>query len=333
MEKGEKPGLPVLAIDLGGTKIASAIISNEGDVLARDYHLTLADEGVEPVISRILLAIEQLLPKNNLGLSQLDSISIAAAGAIDSEKGLVTSSPNLPGWHDVPLRDVVRERFGLDTFLVNDASAAAMGEHRLGVGRGTTNLIYITVSTGIGGGIIINGRLYLGTSGAAGEIGHMTIDVNGPRCYCGNYGCLEEMASGRAIAREAIRRIRDGENSALTDIVAGKIEDITAQEVSQAAQGGDRLALEVVSQAANYLGAGMVNVVNIFNPEMIVIGGSVAKMGELLLNPVRQLVSKKAFELSAQAVPIVPAGLGDDVGLLGAAVFALEQRLRRRNEG
>ena len=333
MEKGAKPGLPVLAIDLGGTKIASAIISNEGDVLARDYRLTLADEGVEPVISRILLAIEHLVKKCKVGLSQLDSISIAAAGAIDSERGLVTSSPNLPGWHDVPLRDVVRERFGLDTFLVNDASAAAMGEHRLGVGRGTTNLIYITVSTGIGGGIIINGRLYLGTSGAAGEIGHMTIDVNGPRCYCGNSGCLEELASGRAIAREAIRRIRDGENSALTDIVAGKIEDITAQEVSLAAQGGDRLALEVVSQAANYLGVGMVNVVNIFNPEMIVIGGSVAKMGELLLNPVRQLVSKKAFELSAQAVPIVPAGLGDDVGLLGAAVFALEQRLRRRNEG
>lgn len=333
MEKGAKPGLPVLAIDLGGTKIASAIISNEGDVLARDYRLTLADEGVEPVISRILLAIEHLVKKCKVGLSQLDSISIAAAGAIDSERGLVTSSPNLPGWHDVPLRDVVRERFGLDTFLVNDASAAAMGEHRLGVGRGTTNLIYITVSTGIGGGIIINGRLYLGTSGAAGEIGHMTIDVNGPRCYCGNYGCLEEMASGRAIAREAIRRIRDGENSALTDIIAGKIEDITAQEVSLAAQGGDQLALEVVSQAANYLGVGMVNVVNIFNPEMIIIGGSVAKMGELLLNPVRQLVSKKAFELSAQAVPIVPAGLGDDVGLLGAAVFALEQRLRRRNEG
>ena len=333
MEKGEKPGLLVLAIDLGGTKIASAIISNEGDVLARDYRLTLADEGVEPVISRILLAIEHLVKKCKVGLSQLDSISIAAAGAIDSERGLVTSSPNLPGWHDVPLRGVVRERFGLDTFLVNDASAAAMGEHRLGVGRGTTNLIYITVSTGIGGGIIINDRLYLGTSGAAGEIGHMTIDVNGPRCYCGNYGCLEEMASGRAIAREAIRRIRDGENSALTDIVAGKIEDITAKEVSQAAQGGDRLALEVVSQAANYLGVGIVNVVNIFNPEMIVIGGSVAKMGELLLNPVRQLVREKAFELSAQAVPIVPAGLGDDVGLLGAAVFALEQRLRRRNEG
>lgn len=320
-----KTRLPVLAIDLGGTKIASAIVSSEGRVLARDYRLTLADEGVEPVIARILSAVEHLLKKGGVGLSRLDSISIASAGAIDSERGLVTSSPNLPGWHNVPLRGMVRERFGVSTFLINDASAAALGEHRLGAGRGTENLIYITVSTGIGGGIIINGRLYLGTSGSAGEIGHMTIDVNGPECYCGNNGCLEVLASGRAIAREAIRRLGEGESSALTGIVAGKIDLITAREVSQAAEAGDPLALGVVSQAAMYLGVGMVNVVNIFNPEVIVFGGSVAKMGDLLLNPVRQLVKDRAFELSAQAVRIVPASLGDDVGLLGAACFALEQ--------
>ncbi len=326
----EKPGLPVLAIDLGGTKIASAIVSSGGEVIARDYRLTQANEGVEPVTGRILGAIEHLLQKSNMVISQIDSISIASAGAIDFKKGLVTSSPNLPGWHNVPLRDRVVERFGIDTFLVNDASAAALAEHRLGAGHGTNNLVYITVGTGIGGGIIINGRLYLGTGGAAGEIGHMTIDADGPRCYCGNYGCLEEMASGRAIAREAIRRIRGGEGSALIDIVAGKIDDITAKEVAQAAQSGDRLALEVVSQAASYLGVGMVNVVNIFNPEMIVIGGSVAKMGDLLLNPVRQRVKERAFKLSAQAVEIVPAKLGDDVGVIGAALFAREQKANRR---
>jgi glucokinase len=213
--------------------------------------------------------------------------------------------------------------------MANDASAAALAEHRLGVGRGKANLVYITVSTGIGGGIIINGRLYMGIGGAAGEIGHMTINADGPRCYCGNYGCLEEMASGRAIAREAIRRIKGGEGSALIDIVAGKIDDITTIEVAQAAQGGDPLALGVVSQAADYLGASMINVVNIFNPEMIVIGGSVAKMGDLLLNPVRQRVKERAFGLSAQAVEIVPARLGDDVGVIGAALFAQEQRVNR----
>jgi glucokinase len=235
-------------------------------------------------------------------------------------------SPNLPGWHDIPLRDRIKERFGLDTFLVNDASAAALGEHRLGAGRGTVNLIYITVSTGIGGGIIIDGGLYLGSSGSAGEIGHMTIDANGPDCYCGNKGCLEVLASGTAIAREAKKSIAAGESSALTAMVAGKPEAITAKEVSLAAEGGDPLALKVVAEAANYLGVGMTNVVNIFNPDMVVIGGSVAKMGDRLLDPVRQVVAETAFGLSAKAVHIVPAGLGDDVGLLGAALYALEQK-------
>ena len=319
-------GSPVLAIDLGGTKIIAAIISSSGQVVAKEYHLTLASEGPQAVTSRMFSAIEHLLNESNLGLSQLDSISIAAAGAIDSDKGLVTSSPNLPGWSDVPLRDMVSRQFGVDAFLLNDASAAALGEHRLGAGRGTANLIYITVSTGIGGGIIIGGKLYLGSRGSAGEMGHMTIDVNGPRCSCGNVGCLEVMASGAAIAREALRRLRDGESSTLSDIVAGKIENITAEEVGLAAQGGDRLALEVVLRAATYLGVGLVNIVNIFNPEMIVIGGGVAKMGDLLLGPVRKMVAERAFRLSAGAVRIVPTQLGDDAGVVGAAVFAMEQK-------
>jgi glucokinase len=222
---------------------------------------------------------------------------------------------------------MVSRQFGVKTCLLNDASAAALGEHRLGAGRGTTNLIYITVSTGIGGGIIIDGKLYLGTSGSAGEIGHMTIDVNGPECYCGNFGCLEVMASGTAIAREAIRRIKDGGSSTLSDMVAAKIENITAKEVGLAAQNGDRLASEVILKAATYLGTGMVNVVHIFNPEIIVIGGSVSKMGDLLLAPVRKMVAETAFGLVAQAVRIVPAQLGDDVGVVGAAIFAWEQKV------
>jgi glucokinase len=324
--ESKKPALPVLAIDLGGTKIASAIVSDTGKILARDYRLTLADEGVEPVMGRIFQAVEQLLKESKATPSQLDSISIASAGTIDSERGLVSVSPNLPGWYDIPLRDRIKERFGISTLLLNDASAAALGEHRLGAGRGTVNLIYITVSTGIGGGIIIDGGLYLGSSGSAGEIGHMTIDTNGPECYCGNKGCLEVLASGTAIAREAKKSIAAGESSALTDMVAGKTEAITAREVSLAAEGGDPLALKVVAETANYLGVGMTNVVNIFNPDMVVIGGSVAKMGDRLLEPVRQVVAETAFGLSAQAVQIVPAGLGDDVGLLGAALYALEQK-------
>ncbi len=322
MQEIKKRELPVLAIDLGGTKIITAIISNKGQMIAREYCLTLADEGPQSVINRILSAIDHLLSLENIGSSQLGSISIASAGAIDCARGLVTSSPNLPGWYDIPLRDIVREKHGVNTFLINDASAAALGEHQFGAGRGVNNLIYLTVSTGIGGGIIINGRLYSGLCGSAGEIGHMTIDVNGPRCNCGNIGCLETLASGTAVAKDAIRRISRGERSSLTEVAEGKIENITAEEVSLAAQGGDSLALEVISKAATYLGIGMVNLVNIFNPEMIIVGGGMSKMGNLLLNPARQVVRERAFSLSAQAVCVVPAQLGDDAGVLGAAVFA-----------
>jgi len=326
--------LPVLAIDLGGTKIFAAIISNKGQVMAREYCLTLADEGPQPVIKRILSAIDHILRQINIDLSQLYGISIAAAGAIDSEKGLVTSSPHLPGWHDIPLRDIVREKYKVNTFLTNDANAAALGEHHFGAGRGVNNLFLLTVGTGIGGGIIINGRLYSGASGSAGEIGHTTIDVNGPRCDCGNTGCLEALVSGTAVAKEAIRRIRQGERSSLTEIVEGKIENITAEKVSLAAQGGDSLASEVILKAATYLGIGLANLVNIFNPEMIIIGGGIAKMGDLLLNPARQVVRERAFQLSSQAVQIVPAQLGDDAGMLGAAVFAFQQGgLGEQNEG
>ena len=327
MQETKKSELPVLAIDLGGTKILTAIISSEGQVMAREYGLTLADEGPEAVINRILSAIDRLLSQRSINLSQLDSISIAAAGAIDFDKGLITSSPHLPGWHDVPLRDIVKEKYKVNTFLINEAHAAALGEHYFGAGQGVNNLILLTVGTGIGGGIIINGRLYSGVSGSAGEVGHITIDVNGPRCSCGNTGCLEALVSGTAVAKEAIRCIRQGERSSLTEIVGGKIENITAEKVALAAQGGDSLALEVILKAATYLGVGIANLVNIFNPEIIIIGGGMAKMGDLLLNPARQVVRERAFQLSAQAVQIVPAQLGDDAGVLGAAVFAFQQEV------
>jgi glucokinase len=314
---------PVLAIDLGGTKIMTAIISHQGQIMAKDFSPTLAGEGSEAVIARLLSAIDHLLNLKNIAPSKLHAISIAAAGAIDLERGLVTSSPHLPDWHDVPLRDIVSTRYKVNTVLMNDANAAALGEHKFGAGKGVDNLILITVGTGIGGGIIINGRLYSGAGGGAGEVGHMTIDVNGPRCSCGNIGCWEMLVSGTAIAREAIARIRRGERSILTEMVGGKLEDITAEKVETAARGGDPLALEVISQAATYLGVGMVNLVNIFNPEMIIVGGGVAKMGELLLEPARQVVRERAFRLAAGAVHIVQAQLGDDGGVLGAAAFAL----------
>lgn len=325
MAKTNEPRLPVLAIDLGGTNIRAGIISDTSEVLTREHTLTRAGEGLEAVINRLYTAIDHLLSLKNISLSSIGAISIAAAGVINARQGIINASPNLPGWTDVPLRRLIEEKFKLKVFLLNDANAAALGEHRFGAGKGANNLIYVTVSTGIGGGIIIDGQLYSGSSGGAGEVGHMTIDVNGPKCNCGNVGCLEVLASGTAIAQEAMRRIVGGESSALVEIVGGKIENITAEKVAMAAEQGDSLALDVITTAADYLGVGIVNLVNIFNPDLVIIGGGVAKIGDRLLSPARQLVSARVFPLLAQAVRILPARLGADAGVIGAAIFAFEQ--------
>jgi glucokinase len=314
-----------LGVDLGGTKILAGVISPDGEIVAREYRATRADEGPEAVIERIFALLDRVAGLAKVKPSTLDGVGIAAAGALDLERGVVTTSPNLPGWRDVHLRDIVEKKFGVRTFLINDANAAALGEHRFGAGRGVNNLIYITVSTGIGGGIIIGGELYNGACGSAGEIGHMTIDINGPRCKCGNIGCLETLASGTVIAAEARKCIANGAKTSLLELSGGEAEKITAKTISQAAREGDSLALELVSRAGSYLGVGMVNLINIFNPEMIIVGGGMSKMGDMLLDPARKVVRERAFSLPANAVRIVLSELGDDAGALGAAAFVHER--------
>jgi glucokinase len=313
---------PVLAIDLGGTKFLAAVISSRGEIVCRQYKPTLADEGTDAVVNRILYTIDNLRSRTNLGPSSLSCIAIAAAGAIDSVRGIVTDSPNLPGWHDIPLKDLMEKATGIRTLVMNDASAAALGEYTFGAGRGVHNLIYLTVSTGIGGGIIVNGKLYNGASGSAGEIGHTTIDINGPYCSCGNIGCLEMLASGKAVAREAQRVISQGTKTSILEFAEGELQNVTAQTVAAAAQKGDAVAKAIVAKAANYLGVGIVNLVNIFNPDMIVVGGGMAKMGDMLLDGARKVVTERAFQLPGQLVRIVPSQLGDDAGILGAVAFA-----------
>jgi glucokinase len=285
----------------------------------------LSSQGVSRVVGRICIAINDLLSLQNLAVSDIGAISIACAGGIDTGRGVVvTPSPNLPDWVEIPLADIVKEKFGVNTFIINDASAAALGEHRYGVGRGVKNLVLFTLGTGIGGGIIMDGRLYLGAVGGAGELGHMTIDANGPKCGCGNTGCLEILASGKAIARNAIERIRNGEKSSLIEMVKGDLHKITAEIVGEAARNGDRLAQEVIARAAHYLGIGMVNVVNIFNPEMVVIGGGMAEMGEMIIGQGRKMAAELPFSVNARAARVVTAQLGNEAGIYGAAAFALD---------
>jgi glucokinase len=321
---------PFVAVDIGGTKILAAIFSADGRMLDKEICATPAGDGFMAVIERLGMVVDTLLRSNEIRPSNLAGIGIACAGGIDTERGVVvTPSPNLPDWTDVPLRDIVEELFGIDTFILNDASSAALGEQRYGAGRGVKNLVLLTLGTGIGGGIIIDGDLYLGAAGGAGEIGHMTIEENGPQCGCGNTGCLEMLASGKAVAREAAGRISRGEESLLTGMVSGKVEDITAEMVGAAAGKGDVLAREVLAWASHYLGVGLVNVVNIFNPEVIVLGGGMAELGSLFIDPARKMVLERSFSVSARAVEIVTARLGNEAGVYGAAAYAIERKARR----
>jgi glucokinase len=256
-------------------------------------------------------------------LSCLSVVSIAACGSVDTESGTIIFSPNLSGWRNIPLRSIIQERLGVEVILINDANAAALGEYYLGAGRGAGNLLFLSLGTGIGGAIIIDGDLYTGASGGAGEVGHMTINTEGPVCSCGNRGCLEALVSGTAIAREAIERLKLGGSSYFLKVDNGK--RITAEKVADAALNGDPLALDVIHEAAEYLGIGMVNLINILNPDIIIVGGGVAGMGELLLGPARKLVQEKAFPGLANSLSIVPGKLGGDAGLLGAALFAHRQ--------
>ncbi len=326
-----KKTVPVIAVDIGGTKILTALFSSGGKMLAREVCPTLPEEGVKQVVARLCSAIAGLLHKNSLKPSQLAAVGIACAGGIDTGRGVVmTPSPNMSDWVNVPLEDIVRKKFGVSTYIINDASAAALGEHRYGAGRGVKNFVLFTLGTGIGGGIIVDGKLYLGSVGGAGELGHMTIAADGPRCGCGNIGCLEMLASGRAVERDAIGRLRRGGKSVLRDVVGGDINGVTAAQVGAAARAGDKMALDVLSRAAGYLGVGMVNAVNIFNPEMVIIGGGMAELGDIFIEPGRRLVQERAFSVSSGLVRIVTAQLGNDAGVYGAAVYALEQVKRRQ---
>ena len=314
-----------IGIDLGGTKIDTALVDAVGKIIARDYRETRAAEGQEVVIERMVDAAHRVMGEAGIASSQVTAVGVCSPGPIDVRTGVVTAPPNLPGWKNVPLKRLIEEALGTTTFLENDANAAALGEHRFGAGRGVQNMIYVTASTGIGGGLILDGQLYIGATGAAGEIGHMTVLPWGPYCGCGNRGCLEALASGTAIARDGRELVRRGVPTLIAELAAGKPERVTAKLVAEAADKGDIEAQEILAEAMTYLGVGMASLVNLFNPELIVIGGGLTNMGEGLFGPVRRAIERRAFPAAARAVKVVPAELGDDVGVLGAAAAAMAQ--------
>jgi glucokinase len=313
----------VLALDVGGTHFRIAIVDENGQLLKQHKGESHAESGPKKSIGRINRAITDML--SDIKGGSLRGMGIAIAGLVTPRTGVLLTSPNMLSWYNTPIKEIFERELGIPVHVGNDANLAVLGEHRFGAGKGSNDVIYITVSTGIGGGVITGGKLLTGSSGFAGELGHMTIDLNGPRCKCGSIGCLEVMASGTAIADFAVERLAGGEKSTIADAVAGDMAKVTAEVVVEAARAGDRMAGEVMHMATTNLGVGLANYVHIFNPDIIILGGGVSQAGDLLFEPVRRVVAERIMR--DYTVSIVPAALGDDCGLLGAAALVLGEYL------
>lgn len=308
----------ILALDFGGTKLSAASVKHGGrEFFARASVSSPPCKSAESDRKLMLNLAKEVLK----GCEPV-AVGVSFGGPVRSSAGVVILSHHVPGWENFPLASWLSEHFGVPAVVENDANAGALGEWRYGAGQGTKNLFYVTVSTGIGGGIVIDGKIYRGADDLAGEIGHMTLDPNGPLCTCGKRGCLEALASGPAIARKAqeMLSVLPEEGLILRELVKGDIQKISAQDVSKAAQLGDQFAARILQMAGVALGLGLAQVISLLNPERIILGGGVVKAGNFLLDPVRETAQK--YAIAGARVEIVTAKLGDDAPLWGAVALA-----------
>ncbi len=312
-----------LGLDLGGTKIAAAVVSSTGKIQGSASVATPASEGVKAVIGAMASAAREAAREAGVSVKQLAGGGVGAPGPIDVEAQRVVSPPNLPGWRDVALGKLLGRRLGLSLRLDNDANLAGLAEYRFGAGRGCSPLIYLTVSTGIGGAVLIDGKIMSGARGAAGEVGHMVLVPNGPLCGCGNRGCLEALASGTAVAKRAREAVRQGARSVLTERYGARPSRITAAVVTEHARARDPEAVRILAEAMAHLGRGVAGLVSLLNPERVVIGGGLSSIGPELFEPVRRAVVRQTSALAASSVSVVPAALGAHSGVIGAAALAM----------
>ena len=313
----------IVGVDLGGTSINVGVVPFDGSaVLAMRSSPTGAEKGPKHVVDRIIVMIREAMADAAAEADIPDDgfigIGLGSPGPLDRSTGTVIETPNL-GWRNFPLRDLVSNAIGLPAELDNDANAATIGEWWVGSARGFDNVIGVTLGTGIGGGIVLNGQIFHGASDAAGEIGHMSIDSTGRKCKCGNYGCLEAYASGPAIAARAVEGLMTGEDSLLPSLVDGDLSRITAETVYEGIVAGDAFAKEVMRDTAKFLGSGIANLINILNPEIVVISGGVTRAGDQLLEPLRNEVRRRAFKPAFENCRIVTSELGNKAGVIGAA--------------
>jgi glucokinase len=313
----------IIGVDLGGTNIVAGAMSEDGSEHYEVRSIPTSPElGAEAVADRIVGVVEGVIldtmAATDAHRRDFIGIGVGAPGPLDRERGVVIIAPNL-GWRDFPLLDRITERLGMPATLDNDANCATVGEWWQGAAKGGRNVVGMTIGTGIGGGLIIDGQLFHGSSDVAGEIGHTTIDLNGRHCKCGNYGCLEAYASGPAIATRAREvLVREESASLLPSLVGGQLENITAQTVYDAAKRGDAVANEIVRDTARYLGAGVANLLNTFNADVVVIAGGVTQAGDALFVPLQAEVRRRAFRPAVEAARIVPGALPGTAGVVGA---------------
>jgi len=313
----------IVGVDLGGTNIVVGTVALDGsELVGLVSEPTRPEEGPDAVVERIVTLSRASMAQAKG--KEIAGVGIGSPGPLDTKTGVVLLTPNL-GWVNMPLRDRVAAGLGLPATLDNDANCAIFGEWWRGAARGADYVVGLTVGTGIGGGIVLHGDVYHGASDIAGEIGHMTIDSTGRRCKCGNYGCLEAYASGPAIAARAVEGVEAGAETSLPDYVGGNLKLITAQVVYEAAHDGDAYALEVVRDTAKFLGAGVASIINIFNPQVVVICGGVTLAGDKLFVPLRSEVNRRAFKPAVEVCRILPGELSGTAGVWGAAAVFIKR--------
>ena len=304
------------AIDLGGTNVRAIVAGLDGKISGDDRRPSRASDGLDATIETLLASLAHACSEAGVEASALRGLGVATPGWVDTERGIVPAAPQLIGWRDVPLVEMLQERLGPTVRLENDANAAALGENAFGAGRGTRHMLYITVSTGVGAGIIVDGRLYGGAKGSAGEIGHTIVDPSGPPCGCGKHGCLESLSSGTAIARRAAQAADRGDSAALAGI-REREGRLGARQVADAARQGDAASIAIYEEAGYFLGIALANAVNLLSPEAIILGGGVMRAKDLFLPRAEETMRDLALDEPLKYMRLAEAELGDRAGVMG----------------
>ena len=315
----------IIGVDVGGTNVKIGIISLSGKIYKKKVFSTKAFSTKDRLIKALITGIKAIMAEGGLRNKDILGIGIGTPGLIDSNRGIIHYLVNIRGFKKVPLKKIIEKKCKIPTFLDNDVNIMCLGELYYGGAKGLKDVVCLTLGTGVGGGIAIDGRLYRGASLSAGEIGHTIINEEGPFCGCGNYGCVEAYVGNAAIVKDALRRVRKNKKTLIYKSVDGDLSKITPKVISQAAKKGDRIAKEVLKDTGRHLGVALASVVNILNPEKIIIGGGVAEAGGILFEAIRASVKKRAMKVPSRAVQIVKTKFGKDAGLIGAAALVKEK--------